>query len=303
MRTLAHTSMALCVWAAAAQAQIPATYPWHNRVQPVVSVAIDLDPATADFRYLYAVSNGAGAEQRLSELYLEVAVPPSGMAAPADWEPLMGEGTNVIAWGATGDVDQAWVPAHDGDMPSFVSEIAPESALTGFVLLSPCGPTGEVTYYARGYNHIAQAPADDTSDQPYQIPQWRDDAVRGSVLGPGDCNVVADWGNRRPGVDGFVGLVNFASGATLPAGPVAVQLRFARNGESVNPASLQVSLNGVDVTAAFRTNSRGDRVAVFSPGSSPLQSGRNVLLVSVDGVVPGTTRTATDADRFTFTVP
>lgn len=44
-------------------------------------------------------------------------------------------------------------------------------------------------------------------------------------------------------------------------------------------------------------------VAVFMPATSPLTSGRNVLLVSVDGIVPGTTRTATDANRFTFTRP
>lgn len=303
MKALTSTLVALGAWAASANAQIPATYPWHNRVQPSIWVAIDLDPATADFRYVYTVGNGAGAEQRLSELYLEIAVPPSSMAAPTDWEPLTGEGSNVVAWGATGEVDGAWVPAHEGDMPSFLSEIAPGAVRSGFLLQSPCGPTGVVTYYARGYNHIPAAPTDDTSEMPYQIPQWRADAVPGSVLGPGDCNVVADWGNRRPGVDGFVGLVNFASGAALPAGPVPVQLRFARDGETVNRATLRVVLNGVDATAAFRTNSRGDRVAVFNLGGSPLAAGRNVLLVSVGGVVPGTTRTATDGDRFTFTVP
>ena len=37
-------------------------------------------------------------------------------------------------------------------------------------------------------------------------------------------------------------------------------------------------------------------------GTSPLEVGRNVLITSVDGVVPGTTRTATDVDRVTFTV-
>lgn len=68
----------------------------------------------------------------------------------------------------------------------------------------------------------------------------------------------------------------------LPAGPVAVQLRFSRDGEVVFPATLEVTLNRTDVTAEFVTNPRGDRV---------------------DGIVPGTTRTATDTDRFTFTIP
>ena len=292
----------LLLSAAAARAQAPADYPWHNQVQPSVSVAVDLDPATADFRYNYTVANGAAAQQRIAELYLEIPLPVSGMATPADWEGLFGDGTQVVAFGATGDVDPAWVAAHEGDMPSFTSEIAPGGSRSGFVLLSPCGPGGGVTYYARGYNHVYAAPEDASEDTPPpSVPEWRADAVQGTASGPGDCNVVADWGNRRPGVDGMVGLVNFASGAVLPAGPVPVQLRFARGGESVQPVTLRVVLNGTDVTSQFRTNSRGDRVAVFNIGAGA-QTGRNVMLVYVDGVAAGGSRTVTDADRFTFTV-
>jgi hypothetical protein len=285
-----------------ASAQTPADYPWHNQVQPSVSVAVDLDPTTADFRYHYTIANGAAAQQRISTLYLEIPLAVSGMATPADWEGLFGDGTQVVAFGATGDVDPAWVPAHEGDMPSFTSEIAPGSSRSGFVLMSPCGPGGGVTFYARGYNHVYAAPEDASEDTPPpSVPEWRNDAVRGTASGPGDCNIVADWGNRRPGVDGIVGLVNFASGAVLPAGPVPVQLRFARGGESVHTITLRVVLNGTDVTSQFRTNSRGDRVAVFNVGAG-VQTGRNVMLVYADGVVAGGTRAVTDADRFTFTV-
>lgn len=59
----------------------------------------------------------------------------------------------------------------------------------------------------------------------------------------------------------------------------------------------------MDVTSRFVANARGDMVAVFAPGTSPARSGRNVLLLSVDGQITGTTRTATDADRFSFTLP
>ena len=86
--------------------------------------------------------------------------------------------------------------------------------------------------------------------------------------------------------------------------PATVVMRVgARAGETVDRATLHVELNRVDVTGQFVTNSMGDAVAVFALGSAPLQSSRNVLLVSVDGVVPGTNRTATDADRFVFTIP
>lgn len=82
-----------------------------------------------------------------------------------------------------------------------------------------------------------------------------------------------------------------------------MQLRFSRDGEQVDRESLTVELNGVDVTSAFRTNSIGDAVAIFQPGQSPLRWGRNVLLISVRGVVPGKSQIAEDADRFTFTIP
>lgn len=147
----------------------------------------------------------------------------------------------------------------------------------------------------------ATLPDDDTAF--VAEPEWREDAVTGTVLGPSDCSTVADWGNRRPGVDGFLGVVNFVDGATLPAGPASVQIRFSRAGEVVDRATFRAELNSVDVTSRFVANSRGDMVAVFAPGSSPARSGRNVLLLKVDGQILGTTRTATDADRFSFTLP
>lgn len=297
-------AMALLVCATAtAPAQVPADYPWHNKVQPSVTVAVDLDPVTADFRYNYTFANGAAGEQRIAEVFMEIALPVSHISGPTDWEGLSGVGTQVVAWGATGAIDPSWVEAHEGDIPSFVSEIVPGAARSGFMLLSPCGPGRGVTYFARGYNHVYAAPEDVEGQEtaPPQVPEWRADAVSGTAGGPGDCNVVADWGNRRPGVDGMVGLVNFASGATLPAGPVPIQLRFARSGESVQTPTLRVVLNGTDVTAQFRTNSRGDRVAVFNMGAG-VQQGRNVMLVYVDGSVSTGGRVVTDADRFTFTV-
>jgi hypothetical protein len=45
----------------------------------------------------------------------------------------------------------------------------------------------------------------------------------------------------------------------------------------------------------------GQMVAIFEIGKSPLVVGKNVLITSVTGIVPGTSRTATDVDRVTFT--
>lgn len=84
---------------------------------------------------------------------------------------------------------------------------------------------------------------------------------------------------------------------------MTVQIRFSRDGEVVNPSTFSAVLNSTDVTASFITNASGDKVAVFELGSSPLHSGKNVLLLQVEGIKPGTTSTAIDADRFIFTIP
>lgn len=300
------TSIALRVAALGAfivaplQAQTaPSWFKWHNEVVPTVTASVSLEP-TGDFRYRYTVANGASARQKVNFFFLELAIRGSGATSPTDWYHILGD--NSVSWGSAGTVDPAWRAEHEADIASFLSEIAPGTSLTGFDLLSPCAGSGTpLTWYAQGYNHLGVQPDDDTTSAPE--PTWRMDAVKGMVLGPSDCATVADWGNRRPGVDGFLGVVNFTNGATLPAGPVRVQVRFSRGGETVERSTFSAVLNGVDVTSQFRANSRGDVVAVFAPGSSAAQSGRNVLLLKVDGHILGTTRTATDADRFSFTLP
>lgn len=304
MRTFTGSLVMAALAAAGAGAQeVPAWYPWHDEVVPEVTLAsVTLDGSTGEFVYAYSIANGAAATQSLESLYLELAVAPTGMAAPAGWDVMVPGDPGIAVFFAGGDIDPAWVPAHDGDLPRFLSNVPPGGSLHGLTLRSPCAGGLPITYYARGYDHYPAPPADDTATW-IVLPTWRDDAVSGSVTGPGDCSAVADWGNRRPAVDGFVGLVNFADGAALDAGPVTVQLRFARDGETVDVSTLRVELNRTDVTAAFVLNAAGDAIAVFPPGSSPARSGRNTLLVAVDGIVPGTTRSATDADRFTFTLP
>lgn len=286
--------------ASGAQVAAPDWFIWHDRVAPAVSATVSLDSATGDFVYRYTLANGNDAAQRVNSLLLELPAPASGAAAPAGWEAILTPRT--VTWLAVGDVDPAWQPTHELDLPSFTSEVAPGAQREGFVLRSPCGSgLTPATYYVTGYDHLGVPPEEDTAR--VAEPGWRDDAVRGTTIAPVDCGTVADWGNRRPGVDGFMGLVNFADGVSLPAGPVTVQVRFGRDGETIDRASFRATLNSADVTATFVTNSRGDRVAVFTPGSSALRSGRNVLLLEVSGMKPGSTQRAKDADRFTFTLP
>jgi hypothetical protein len=284
-------------------ASVPAAYaqryPWNDRVIPSAAADVSLDEATGDFMYRYTLANGLSAEQRIHLLRLDMSVTASAVAAPVGWSIMYQPGQTEILWSATGALHLDWQPLHGADAASYASEVAPGHSLSGFEVRSPCA-VATVRYRTRGYNHMRLLEHDTVGSVEPDTPE---NSVGGTVIGPGDCDTVLEWGNRRRATDGFMGVVNFASGATLPAGPVAVQIRFSRSGEQVDRSTFSATLNQQDVTAAFRSNSRDDLVAVFQPGTAPLRQGRNVLLLSVDGIVPGTTRTGTDADRITFTVP
>jgi hypothetical protein len=296
-----HILTAVLLLGTASAVEISAQrYPWEDRVRPQVAAEVSLDQQTNDFLYQYTVANGAGAEQRINMIQLSLAVPASAIGAPDEWSVVYRPGLPRVLWHADGPLHPEWTPLHDGDIASFASEIAGGQSLGGFLVRSPCAGAS-VAYIASGYNHM---PTLEEDTLPGRVPPDVDaEGIRGTVIGPGDCDTVLEWGNRRRATDGFMGVVNFASGATLPAGPVAVQIRFSRSGEQVDRSTFSATLNQQDVTAAFRSNSRDDLVAVFQPGTAPLRQGRNVLLLSVDGIVPGTTRTGTDADRITFTIP
>lgn len=300
MSRISFLMAAACLTAAPGIELHAQRYPWNDRVLPSITANVGLDSASGDFEYRYTVANAAGAEQRINILRLTTAVSASFVAAPANWAFMYEPGLPQVLWHADGPLHPQWQPLHDADIASFASEIDPGESLSGFIVRSPCA-AAPVAFIASGYNHMRTMEEDTLPNVP--VPEKDEEGIRGRVLGPGDCNAVLEWGNRRPATDGFMGLVNFASGAMLPAGAVAIQIRFSRAGEQVDRATFRAEINQQDVTAAFRVNSRGDLVTVFQPGASPVQTGRNVLLISVNGVIPGSTRTATDADRITFTVP
>jgi len=85
------------------------------------------------------------------------------------------------------------------------------------------------------------------------------------------------------------------SPTTLATGTTAFSLLIVY-GQTIIPSSFRAQLNGVDITNQFNP----------APGTSQmvnlsnLQSGRNVLQLSVDGNLP--TRVATDSDRLIFIV-
>ncbi len=106
-----------------------------------------------------------------------------------------------------------------------------------------------------------------------------------------------DGGGQRPrDVNKFLSYISPSeSQTTLPAGSSSFDLWIAY-GKAVIPTTFTATLNGANVAHLFAP----------TPGTIqtvplPLQSGRNVLVLSVEGNLPN--RVATDTDRLVFVVP
>lgn len=123
-------------------------------------------------------------------------------------------------------------------------------------------------------------------------------------MGPTLYSEVMTGRNRRPATDGFLGFMNLSEKSSILTDPAPIALKFSLNGETVFHETLSIKLNGVDVTQSFHPCATvgADLVGVFFIGSSPLQEGKDVLLTSVDGVVPSNGNTAKDTDRIVFFV-
>ena len=211
-------------------------------------------------------------------------------------------GRSVVTWGAVLGVEPPPGYIDDGNILPSPFQIKPGQTLGGFTFTSPDPPSTN-RYYAEGFAKLPHA--EDVGDLEGQLDQldFKVNSVVGDTVAPLPIDPAAMYrGGRRPAVDTFLVFLNVTDGATLHA-PVAMVIKFGRNGEQVDRSTFRATLNRVDVTAAFRPGGApGDLVAIFSPGSSPLQLGKNVLITTVDGIVPGTTHTASDVDRLTFDV-
>ena len=116
---------------------------------------------------------------------------------------------------------------------------------------------------------------------------------------PGAQIVVAgsfDGGGQRPrDVNKFLSYAQPAATSTsLPAGTDSYTL-LVFYGQSVIPSTFRAQLNGVDITSLFNPSAGSGQTVTL-----PLQAGRNVLQLSVDGQLPN--RVATDSDRLIFDV-
>jgi hypothetical protein len=283
------------------------TYPnWipSDRVVPALTTLVSYDDATQQWRYEYQIANGASAVQPIISLDLAFNAPATSVLSPAGWWGVVFVGSPSGIPGATfaAEYPETFATTPYGDAPAEpAASIAPGASLTGLVVLSPY-PPGEARTYVQGYAAVPYLP--DDYPEPTVAPDDTTNSQRGWSVGPTRHTFIVSDGNRRPAVDGFLAFMNVAPSGSVLHAPAAIAIKLAINGETVNRATFTAVLNGVDVTGAFHPGppDGADLAAAFAAGSSPIVIGKNVLITSIEGLVPGTSRSATDTDRIVFTV-
>lgn len=286
-----------------ARAQIVVPPTPGDQLSADVSASVSFDSASGLYTYSYTLSNAASSQQEVWLFALQFNGSVVDPGSPSGWTFVQHDDRAIVSWAATetGPLPPDFVD--DGNLPPSPFTVAQGTALAGFRFQSP-DPPGNVPFFAQGETKLPQV-AGDVSDLPLEgaeVLDFTQDSFTGSTVGPVPVDETQFFtGGRRPAVDGFLVFLNLVDGDTRTA-PIAVVVKLGIGGETVAPATFHATLNGIDVTPSFVSNGRpGELVGVFDLGSSPLALGRNVLLTSVEGTVPGTTRTATDVDRLTFT--
>jgi hypothetical protein len=272
-----------------------------DRVSPKYTVTVTYSPARLLWTYRYAVANGSSAEQALQDLWLRFNGPSRSVSQPPGWRGIDFNPPAVLPGVSFGARLPHSYSGKTAKEPG-AARIFPGQQLEGFVITSAY-PPGYARTYAQGFAAYP-VPTAGPYDDDTNTPDDTTNAQRGFVLGPIRYNQMTAGGNRRPGIDGFLGFMNMNVTGSVFRNPAPIALKFSLNGETVFRETLHITLNGVDVTTAFLPGPSGGAylVGVFTVGSTPLRVGKNVLQTSVEGLKTGTNQRATDVDRMTFTV-
>jgi hypothetical protein len=147
-----------------------------------------------------------------------------------------------------------------------------------------------------GHGDLSQARYDDVAIEPGQVHGFQFSyAGAGMPEEPEVGGAFTGRGGRRD-VDEFTSNSNpTARQTTLPAGTTSFALMIFY-GAAIDPDTFTAELGRTDVGHLFSPEPGGMEVVRL-----PLETGRNVLVLSVEGTVDS--RTARDRDRLTFVVP
>lgn len=275
-----------------------------NQLSVAVQPQVTKDPNTQIYTYSYTISSNPGSLQEMWLFAVELAPGTEVMSStsPSGWQFGVHADQPIASWAA---VEVGELPAgfiDDGNVVPSPFNLKPGETKSGFSFQTFAAPT-DGAFYAQGFKKIPQVSADveELADAGLVEPPLTEDSYRGSTTTP---NLLPYGGGRRPAVDGFLVFLNVQKDGNVFSAPVTIIVKFSAAGESVDRSTFRATLNQRDVTNLFvpDTTFGGDLVAHFDFQNSSLAHGRNVLLTSVDGTVPDTTRSATDVDRVSFDI-
>lgn len=301
--TLIAFSLAMCSLSAVAAVQVPA----QRRDYPTtLTSTVAQENDTHFYRYNYTLtnpsSNPAGAE--LLQITIPVGVDiVTEIVSPPGWRAFYSEDLGKITWSAVATDASGTVPDDNSNVAESPADVRPGRVLSGFSFKS-FSPPGPGTATAQTYAPLPEADTEEElqsiADGPYGSTLPEDNGYRQSVTAPIPD---VDWsGNRRPTVDGFLVFANLQDKQSFQ-GSALIVFRLGTTGAVVDPTSLRVVLNGIPVTTMFTYNATFKGYAArLTAGSPGLLSGKNVLITSVSGTIPGVIdKPTTDTDRVTFT--
>ena len=290
------------LWLWCACSAVYAAVDWPNRVEVTVAANVTYDRDTGLFTYAYTLTSTAQSVQEVAGFYVPLRGGANviNLKAPPGWTSGVHRDGSMVNWCACAEEGIVVPPNYvdDGNVLPSVYQIKPSQTLTGFSFQSP-DPPATGTFYAEGFVRLNVEGVDfPPGPDPYQ-PDFPNNLFKSEAQTPLRSESVYA-GGRRPAVDGFLVFLTLKDGDTRNA-PVLVDIAFGPNGETVYQSTFRATLNDIDITSQFVTMAADRRRVYLELGpSSPLKAGRNVLVTTVDGMVPGATRIATDSDRVVF---
>jgi hypothetical protein len=145
------------------------------------------------------------------------------------------------------------------------------------------------------YEEYGELCGEDNSPCPDPKTFWVERQVVGPKL-PSEQVLIDGKGQRGTDVNTFLRYANpLETSVALPAGTRSFDLVVVF-GQMILPESFQATLNGNAITGQFRVAPGGTAVVKL-----PLEPGRNVLVLSIDGHRDDG-RVASDTDRLVFVV-
>ncbi len=284
-----------------AKADIIVPFQKLDQVDVSIEVDVQYDGASQLYTYNYSVTSLTSSIQNVESFAVEFDGEVLNIQSPVGWKDFMFDDESLLMWGSIIAIPRPADYVDTGNVLPGLHDIKPGETLSGFSFQSPELPQTS-RYFAQGFAPIPQADHEGELDVPENQLTFTQNSKSGLTIGPGLDDSLIFHGGRRPSVDGFLAFVGSQNRETRSA-PTSIIIRFGVNGETVNVSTFKASLNRVDVTGTFKPTGNGEeRLGIFDISNSPLVTGRNVLNTAVDGIVPGTTRTASDGDSFTFFV-